>query len=71
MSGKATQLPDGWIKSSASGNGAECVKMKKLPTGEVALASTRLEMEPIPYTQAEMRAFLTGVKAGEFDHLID
>ena len=72
MNSKPTQLPDGWVKSSESGNGPECVKLKALPNGEVALGTTRLEgAEPIPYTKAELRAFLAGVKNGEFDFLAE
>ena len=72
MNSTPTQLSDGWVKSSASANGAECVKLKALSNGEIALGSTRLtDAEPIPYTKAELRAFLAGVKNGEFDYLAE
>ncbi len=72
MNSQPTQLPDGWVKSSASGNGAQCVRLKAMSNGEIALGGTRLnDAEPIPYTREEMRAFLIGVKRGEFDHLVD
>jgi hypothetical protein len=64
-----------WRKSSFStgeGSGGECVELAALPEGGVAMRNSTLgDASPVvTYTQAELRAFLLGVKAGEFDDLV-
>ncbi|ROP37276.1 DUF397 domain-containing protein [Saccharothrix texasensis] len=64
-----------WRKSSFSngtGNGGACVELAPLSDGGVAMRNSTLgEASPVVhYTQAELRAFVLGVKAGEFDDLI-
>jgi hypothetical protein len=56
-----------WFKSSASGaNG--CVEVAHMPDGGVALRDSKDRAKPVHvYTGDEWDAFLTGVKAGEFD----
>jgi len=56
-----------WFKSNASGaNG--CVEVAHLPQGGVALRDSKDRTRPAHYfDRAEWDAFLTGVKAGEFD----
>ncbi len=64
-----------WRKSSFSTgdtSGGECVEVAELPSGGVAVRNSTLgDASPVVhYTRAELRAFVLGVKAGEFDDLI-
>ena len=60
-----------WVKSRWSGSG-ECVQAARLRTGEIAIRNSRFPDGPaLLYTPAELAAFLEGVKAGEFDHLLN
>lgn len=60
-----------WRKSSFSGgadSGTGCVEVAFLAGGQVALRDTKdRELAPHRYFAAEWRAFLAGVRAGEFD----
>jgi hypothetical protein len=59
-----------WRKSSFSeGNGGVgCVEVAVLPGGEVAVRDTKDRAQaPHRHSAAAWRAFLTGVRAGEFD----
>ncbi len=61
-----------WRKSSKSGVFEDnCVEVAPMPDGSVAVRHSKHPAGPvIGYTQAEMRAFVEGAKAGEFDDLI-
>lgn len=64
-----------WRKSSFSdgtGNGNNCVELASLADGGIAVRDSKLaDSGPVvTFTQAELRAFVLGVKAGEFDDLI-
>ena len=68
----ATDLgPDGWRKPWSGSNGGDCLEAKKLPGGKVALRQSTdptglaLILEP-----NEIRAFVTGAKAGLADDLL-
>ena len=67
----ASQLPMArWRKSQASNPSGCCVEVAELPDGEIAVRNSRHPSGPAPvYTRAEVAAFLTGVKNGEFDDL--
>jgi hypothetical protein len=67
----ATQLPMArWRKSRASNPSGCCVEVAALPDGAIAVRNSRDPAGPaLVYTRAEVAAFLTGVKNGEFDDL--
>ena len=55
-------------RSSATGN---CVQTAKLPGGGAAIRNSREPDGPaLLFSGAEIRAFLEGVKDGEFDDLL-
>lgn len=61
-----------WRKSSFSGGGGQgggnCVEIAHLADGRIAVRhSTHPEKGPVLFARAEMEAWLTDVKAGEFD----
>jgi predicted secreted Zn-dependent protease len=58
-----------WRRSSAA-TGGEAVEIAVLPAGDVLLRTTAASaagLPPLRYTPEEWRAFLAGVRAGEFD----
>lgn len=60
-----------WRKSRHSNANGNCVEVALLPGGEVAVRNSRYTQGPaLVYTSAEVRAFLAGVKDGEFDYVI-
>jgi hypothetical protein len=60
-----------WRKSSASTGNGECVELAVLRDGRVALRDSKNpDGAVLIFTRAEMRAWLHGVQAGEFDDLI-
>jgi Domain of unknown function (DUF397) len=67
----ADKLPAAhWRKSRASNPTGCCVEVAELPGGGVAMRNSRDPSGPaLVYTRAEIVAFLTGVKSGEFDDL--
>lgn len=59
-----------WRISSFSGNNGTCVQVATLSDGRIAVRnSTQPDDGPILFTRTEMNAWLSGVKAGEFDDL--
>jgi hypothetical protein len=60
-----------WMKSSRSGgNGGNCVEVATNLPGVVAVRDSKNRSGPVlSFTPAEWRAFLGGVKDGEFDQL--
>jgi hypothetical protein len=59
-----------WIKSTSSYGNGDCVQVASLPDGGVGVRDSKDPDGPVlEYTPAEWRAFLAGVKAGEFDAL--
>jgi Domain of unknown function (DUF397) len=60
-----------WRKSSFSGdNGGACVEVAPTRDDAVAVRHSKDPDGPvITYTRGEFRAFVAGVKAGEFDDL--
>jgi hypothetical protein len=58
-----------WEKSFASEpNGGNCVEVNMGSTGLVGVRDTKLQASPVfVFDEGEWEAFLTGVKAGQFD----
>ncbi len=59
-----------WRTSSFSGNNGTCVEVGTLPGGKIAVRNSNHPHDGVVlFTRAEMKAWITGVKAGEFDDL--
>jgi hypothetical protein len=59
-----------WRKSQASNPSGCCVEVAELPGGSIAVRNSRDPSGPaLVFTRAEIGAFLTGTKNGEFDDL--
>lgn len=60
-----------WMKSHHSNPSGNCVEMALLPGGDVAVRNSRHPEGPaLIYTEDEVRAFLAGVRDGDFDSVI-
>jgi Domain of unknown function (DUF397) len=60
-----------WRKSDRSSAQGNCVETAKLAGHEVAVRNSRHPEGPaLIFSQAEVHAFLEGVKGGEFDDLL-
>ncbi|MEU2130261.1 DUF397 domain-containing protein [Streptomyces sp. NPDC018352] len=61
-----------WRKSTFSGDQGACVEAAPLPDGRIAVRnSNHPDAGAVFFTVVEMDAWIKGVKAGEFDDLID
>ena len=57
-----------WIKSSLSYANGNCVEVASLPGGQIGVRNSRNSAGPVlTFTSDEWRAFLGGVRNGEFD----
>ncbi|MER5747254.1 DUF397 domain-containing protein [Streptomyces sp. NPDC002225] len=65
--------PTAWQKSSFSGADANqnCVHVRLAASGDIELVESDKPETIMATTPANFAAFLKGVKAGEFDHLIE
>jgi hypothetical protein len=60
-----------WRKSGRSSAQGNCVQTAELPHDQVAVRNSRHPKGPaLIFSQAEVRAFLQGVKDGDFDNLL-
>ena len=59
-----------WRKSTRSHGNGDCVEMAALSDGRVAVRDSKDPNGPIlTFTRSEIRAWLGGVRDGEFDDL--
>jgi hypothetical protein len=57
-----------WVKSSFSQDSSTCVEVANLPDGGRAVRDSKDTSGPVlRFTGSEWRAFIAGVKSGEFD----
>jgi hypothetical protein len=57
-----------WFKSSLSFSNSNCVEVASLPGGEIGVRDSKdVEGAVLRFTSDEWRAFLGGVRNGEFD----
>jgi hypothetical protein len=57
-----------WVKSSLSYANGNCVEVSDLPGGSVGVRNSRDREGPVlRFTRDEWRAFIGGVRKGEFD----
>ena len=56
-----------WRTSSFSGNNGTCVEVAALPDGPIAMRNSKHPDDgTILFTHAEINAWISGIKAGEF-----
>ncbi|MFF1867274.1 DUF397 domain-containing protein [Kitasatospora herbaricolor] len=60
-----------WQKSSYSGDAANCIYLAAAPDGTIKIRESDDPDVIVTTTPDKLRAFIRGVKAGEFDHLTD
>ena len=59
-----------WTKSSASFANGDCVEVADLADGQIGVRDSKDTTGPVlRFTRSEWRAFITGARNGEFDHL--
>ncbi len=59
-----------WRTSSFSGDNGACVQVAALPDGTVAVRDSKTpDAGTLVFTRAEIRAWIQGAQAGEFDDL--
>ncbi|BAU84926.1 hypothetical protein SLA_4037 [Streptomyces laurentii] len=65
--------PTAWQKSSFSGadNNQNCVHVRLSDGGSIELVESEVPDTVMATSRANFAAFIKGVKAGEFDHLIE
>ncbi|MEV1009849.1 DUF397 domain-containing protein [Streptomyces sp. NPDC049881] len=59
-----------WEKSPFSGGNDNCVEFGTIGEFVAIRDSKRPEQSPLVYTRDEIRAMISGAKAGAFDHLV-
>ncbi len=65
---EAAALGTRWIKSSLSFANGDCVEVTNLPDGQIGVRDSKDTRGPVlRFTASEWRAFVGGVRNGEFD----
>jgi len=60
-----------WMKSSLSFSNSNCVEVASLPDGGIGVRDSKDSAGPVlRFTSDEWRAFLGGVRNGEFDSFV-
>jgi hypothetical protein len=59
-----------WQKSSYSNEGANCLYVAAADNSTVKLRESDAPDAIVTTTPAKLRAFILGIKAGEFDHFL-
>jgi Domain of unknown function (DUF397) len=60
-----------WMKSSLSFSNSNCVEVASLPDGGIGVRDSKDSEGPVlRFTSDEWRAFLGGVRNGEFDSFV-
>jgi hypothetical protein len=65
-----TEQPVAWRKSTFSGSDGDCVELAGTAEGFALRNSNRIDDGTLTFTGAELAAFVTGCRAGEFDSLL-
>ncbi|WP_399085351.1 DUF397 domain-containing protein [Streptomyces sp. BBFR2] len=60
-----------WQKSSFSGQGANCLHVAAPDSDTIKLCESDDPGVVVTTTPANLKAFILGVKAGEFDHFVE
>ena len=60
-----------WQKSSYSSESVNCIHLAAAPDGTIKIRESDDPDAIVTTTPDKLRAFILGVKAGEFDHLTD
>ncbi|WP_435056471.1 DUF397 domain-containing protein [Streptomyces noursei] len=60
-----------WQKSSFSGEGAQCLYVAAPDSDTIKLRESDDPDVILTTTPANLKAFILGVKAGEFDHFVE
>ncbi|MFD8965281.1 DUF397 domain-containing protein [Streptomyces sp. NPDC059568] len=62
--------PYDWQKSSFSGEAANCIHIATAEDGTIKLRESDNPDNIVTTTPEKLRAFILGIKAGEFDHFV-
>ncbi|MFD8970170.1 DUF397 domain-containing protein [Streptomyces sp. NPDC059568] len=60
-----------WQKSSYSGTAGNCIDVAAADDGTIKLRESDSPDTIVTTTPEKLRAFILGVKAGEFDHFVN
>jgi hypothetical protein len=69
MAGSAAADEPKWRKSTHSGEEANCIEVAALAGNDIAIRNDESEEIIVSASRGDFRAFVLGVKAGEFDDL--